>query len=82
MKRETFYHSKKTGIIWDVMLHAKTTKEDRAFIRAYDPEIFFSDVTGTYWAFDVKLPSGLWLENIRPRADFEYVYAEVFDPKN
>lgn len=39
-------------------------KEDIDFIASFDPVIFCNDLTGKGWAFDTKLPSGRWLENI------------------
>lgn len=40
-------------------------KEDFDFIRNLNPVIYFNDLTCKHWCFDVKLPSGRWLENIR-----------------
>lgn len=39
--------------------------QDIDYIRRLAPNIFFNDIGFYFWAFDVKLPSGRWLENIR-----------------
>ena len=43
---------------------ATLTKQDKDFIRDFNPAAFFNDTDCSYWAFDTKLPSGKWLENI------------------
>ena len=36
------------------------------FIANYDPVVYCNDLTGAEWCFDTKLPTGGWLENIKP----------------
>ena len=52
--------------IWRITGGAELSAEDKEFIRNYDPVIYFNDLECRYWAFDTKLPSGKWLENMKP----------------
>jgi hypothetical protein len=38
---------------------------DVDFIKTFNPTIYHNDIECYLWAFDTKLPSGLWLENMR-----------------
>jgi hypothetical protein len=38
---------------------------DIEFIQDFNPVIYHNDIECYLWAFDAKLPSGLWLENMR-----------------
>ena len=49
---------------WEIESAEKLTEKDIEFIENYYPVIFWNDVTCAYWAFDEKLPSGRYLENI------------------
>ena len=54
----------------DVMWEIKTNvsylnDEDYAYIEDMIPTIYWHNEGGYYWAYDVKLPSGAWLENMR-----------------
>lgn len=40
------------------------TQEDIEYIENLSPDIYSNDFSGREWCFDVKLPSGIWLENI------------------
>lgn len=52
-----------TGMKW-IIDTAALSQADRDFIRSFDPVIYWSDTDCRYWAFDTKLPSGRWLENM------------------
>ena len=40
-------------------------KAENDFIANYNPVVYCNDLTGEEWCFDVKLPTGGWLENIQ-----------------
>lgn len=50
---------------------------DHDFIRNFAPAIYHNDLECYLWAFDVKLPSGKWLENIRFSNDLKVAYAYI-----
>lgn len=41
------------------------TQEEVEFVRNFDPKIYHNDLECYLWAFDTKMPSGRWLENMR-----------------
>lgn len=43
--------------------------EESRFVANYNPVVLSNDLTGEEWCFDTKLPSGGWLENIKPSWD-------------
>lgn len=51
-------------MIWNIKTDLVLGKADIKFIKKLALDIFYNDLTGEYWAFDTKLPSGKWLENI------------------
>ena len=57
--------SSKTEITWTIKTQNALSQEDWSFIKQYDPIIYWSDTDCKYWAFDTKLPSGRWLENMQ-----------------
>lgn len=40
------------------------TEKDREYIKNLNPVVYSNDLTGESWAFDIKLPTGRWLEHI------------------
>ena len=46
--------------------------EDKEFLKHFIPNTYYSDVDAYEYAMDEKLPSGRWLENIKP----SFVYGE------
>lgn len=40
------------------------SNDERAFIEQFNPSIYHNDLTSILWAFDEKMPSGRYLENI------------------
>ncbi len=64
---EMIIDSQYDGIKWIVTVKdEELSKEDESFIRSYAPLLFWNDLEGFPWCYDTKLPSGRWLENIRP----------------
>lgn len=55
--------SKLNGLIWNIKTN-NLSDEDIQFIENYNPTIYHNDTTCKLWAFDDKLPSGRWLENM------------------
>lgn len=53
-----------TDTTWVLTVKGQMTPEDVKFIENFDPTIYHNDLTAQLWAFDTKLPSGLWLQNI------------------
>lgn len=44
-------------------------EQENDFIANYNPIVYCDDLTGEEWCFDIKLPTGGWLENIRATWD-------------
>lgn len=57
--------SKVCNIKWKVNNEGELGQQDIEFIENMDCDIYCNDTTGCLWAFDTKLPSGKWLENIQ-----------------
>jgi hypothetical protein len=55
----------KSGIVWNIDTRTELSTEDLDFIKKFSPNIYHNDLECYFWAFDAKLPSGRWLENIR-----------------
>ena len=53
------------------------SEEDELFIQNFDPLIYHNDLEGYLWAFDTKLPSGRWLENMRFKNDLAEALAYI-----
>lgn len=51
---------------------------DHDFIRSFCPTIYHNDLECYLWAFDTKLPSGKWLENIRFSNDLRQATAFIY----
>lgn len=49
---------------WKVNNKSELSKKDISFIESLSINIYHNDLTCKLWAFDEKLPSGKWLENI------------------
>lgn len=65
---------KQAGRTWEIkVMSAPLSETDIEFIRNFDPVIYWNDCGCYHWAFDEKLPSGRWLENMR----FENALTEV-----
>lgn len=57
-------NSKISDVVWNIRAK-ELNKQDILFIENFNPTIYHNDVECYLWAFDEKLPSGAWLENIR-----------------
>lgn len=67
-----------SGRVFDVTVKNKAlSAADRTFIKNFSGAVFCNGLTGRLWCFDEKLPSGRWLENIRPDNDLKTVHALV-----
>ena len=55
---------------WNIDAEKELDQKDIDFIKNFAPAIYHNDVECYLWAFDTKLPSGRWLENIRFANDF------------
>lgn len=53
------------GMTWDITAKKELSEDEREFIESFNPAIYHNDLECYFWAFDVKMPSGRWLENIR-----------------
>lgn len=51
-------------VIWKINNKSKLNQQDINFIKQFNPCIYHNDLTSKLWTFDIKLPSGKWLENI------------------
>lgn len=57
--------SKLNHFIWNIQIGHNISSKDKEFIENFNPVIYHNDIECYLWAFDVKLPSGRYLENIR-----------------
>lgn len=62
---------------WEIKAVGLTT-EEITFIKTFNPSVFSNDQTGTLWAFDTKMPSGRWLENIIFSGDLTKATAAIY----
>lgn len=53
------------------------TDEEVEFVKNFDPPVYHNDRECYLWAFDTKMPSGRWLENMRFNNDLTQVTAWV-----
>lgn len=49
---------------WNIDTQLELNDDDISFIENLCLDIFHNDLTGKHWAFDTKLPSDKFLENI------------------
>lgn len=56
--------------VWNIDARKALDNNDVDFIKNFAPAIYHNDAECYLWAFDEKLPSGRWLENIRFSNDF------------
>ena len=79
MKSYTVITSKETAteLNWVIDAKAPLSAEDKEFIKAFDPVVYWSDANCYHWAFDEKLPSGRWLENMKFTEDLKTVKALI-----
>ncbi|MEG0898380.1 MAG: hypothetical protein RSF40_01540 [Oscillospiraceae bacterium] len=51
-------------LTWCINSKRTLTQPEVEFVEQFNPTIYHNDLTCTLWAFDTKLPSGAWLENM------------------
>lgn len=51
-------------IVYNAKHSPEIMEAENEFIANYSPVIYNNDLTGKQWCYDIKLPSGNWLENI------------------
>ena len=56
--------------VWNIAARKALDNNDVDFIKNFARAIYHNDAECYLWAFDTKLPSGRWLENIRFANDF------------
>lgn len=66
-----------TGIDWQIKAKAALDQCEHDFIKNFCPEIWYNDSGYYLWAFNVQLPSGRWLENIRFSSDLKTATAYI-----
>lgn len=71
-------NSKIDVIVWNIKTEQKLGGLDVEFIKNFNPAIYHNDADCYLWAFDEKLPSGRWLENIRFSNDLKTATAMIF----
>nr|DAG80944.1 MAG TPA: hypothetical protein [Caudoviricetes sp.] len=79
MKNYTVITNKETctGLNWVIDAKSTLSEADRDFIAFFSPAAFFNDVICYHWAYDTKLPSGRWLENMSFSEDLKTIKALV-----
>ena len=65
IKREILWMDSKTKRNRALKHNLEIVNKEDDFIANYNPTIYCNDLTGEEWCFDVKLPTGGWLENIK-----------------
>jgi hypothetical protein len=63
-KMKTINSKSSNGLKWKVNNRTELSNEDISFIESFNPSVYHNDLTCKLWAYDEKLPSGKWLENI------------------
>ena len=67
------------GFVWNIMVtDFFPSSDDIAFIETFSPIIYHNDIDCYLWAFDKKLPSGAWLENMRFKSDMKSATAGYY----
>ena len=67
----------KTGIEWEIDTEKELSTEEHEFLKTFCPGIYHNDIECYLWAFDTKMPSGRWLENIRFSSDLKTATAYI-----
>ena len=68
----------KPGIEWEIDAEKELSADEHEFLKTFRPEIYHNDLECYLWAFDVKMPGGRWLENIRFSNDLKTAMAYIF----
>lgn len=63
-KKQIQIKSKISDVTFFIDCTSSLSKKDKGFIAELNLKIFHNDQTCVLWAFDTRLPSGKWLENI------------------
>lgn len=66
-----------TNINWVIDTKSPLSEADQDFLIAFEPAVFFNDVSCYHWAYDTKLPSGRYLENMKFSEDLKTIKALV-----
>lgn len=61
---------------WNIATN-ELSEQDIEFIKTFNPRIYWNDMDCYNWCFDEKLPSGRFLENIRPNNSLTEIKAVV-----
>lgn len=64
-------------MVWDITAKKELSADEREFIESFAPIIYHNDLECYLWAFDVQMPSGRWLENIRFENDLKTAKALI-----
>lgn len=64
LKKQIQIKSKISDVTFNIECTSSLSKKDKGFIAELNLSIYHNDQTCILWAFDTKLPSGKWLENI------------------
>lgn len=67
----------KAGLNWVLDAKKPLSDSDMDFIKTFSPVTFWNDSDGRNWAFDEKMPSGRYLENMKFTEDGTTVKAKV-----
>lgn len=62
-----------TGLNWVIDAKAPLSEKDRDFIKNFSPSVYWANIDCYHWAYDKKLPSGRYLENMEFTEDLETV---------
>lgn len=67
----------KTGIFWEIDSEKELSQIEHDFLKEFNPVIYHNDAECYLWSFDVKMPGGRWLENIRFSNDLKKATAYI-----
>ena len=68
----------KTGIDLEIDAEKELSADEHEFIKNFYPAIYHNDLECYLWAFDVKMPGGRWIENIRFSNNLKTATAYIF----
>lgn len=60
---------------WYINNKRELLQSEIEFIEHFSPIIYHNDLSCEHWAFDIKMPSGGWIENIKVNNELTYAKA-------
>lgn len=67
----------KTGIAWEIDAGKELDEKEHDFLKSFIPTVYHNDLDCRLCAFDTKMPSGRWIENIEFSNDLKTAKAYI-----